>query len=212
MQTLRSHVGGRWIEGSGALGTLVNPATEEPLARAGAGGIDRKAALEFARTRGGPALRALTVAERGALLKAVGDALTAHRNELLDLSVTSGGNTRGDAKFDVDGATFTLAAYAEIGKGLGAARVLADGEGITLGRSPRFHGQHIAVPRHGVAVHINAFNFPAWGLAEKAASAHLPGTPPLSKPPPNSAKVPPPALQNVREGRVSPQSSLPPPA
>ena len=122
MQTLRSHVGGRWVEGTGALDTLVNPATEEPLARAGAGGIDRKAALEFARAKGGPALRALTFAERGALLKAVCDALTAHRNELLDLSVTSGGNTRGDAKFDVDGATFTLAAYAEIGKALGASR------------------------------------------------------------------------------------------
>ncbi len=182
MRTLASHVGGRWVEPTGEPETLVNPATEEPLARAGASGIDRRAALEFARGQGGPALRALTFAQRGALLQSMCDALTAHRNELLDLSVTSGGNTRSDAKFDVDGATFTLSAYAEIGRQLGEVKVVADGEGITLGRSPRFHGQHIAVPRQGVAVHINAFNFPAWGLAEKAAVAILAGMPVVAKP------------------------------
>jgi 3,4-dehydroadipyl-CoA semialdehyde dehydrogenase len=208
MRTLRSYVGGRWVEGTGPLDTLVNPATEEPLARAGAGGIDRKAALDFARTKGGPALRALTFAERGALLKAVCDALTAHRDELLDLSVTSGGNTRGDAKFDVDGASFTLAAYAEIGKGLGDARVLADGEGIALGRSPRFHGQHIAVPRHGVAVHINAFNFPAWGLFEKAAVALLAGVPVVTKPATSSAILAHRAVEILVEKAILPEGAL----
>src|SRR5688500_12440427 len=157
------------MEGTGDLATLVNPATEEPLARAGTGGIDMAAVLDHARAKGGAALRAMTFAQRGALLRAVTDALQAHRNELLDLAVANGGNTRSDAKFDVDGAIFTLAAYADLGKGLGEVKVLADGEGIQLGRSPRFHGQHILVPRTGVAVHINAFNFPAWGLAEKAA-------------------------------------------
>ena len=131
----------------------------------------------------------MTFAERGALLKAVADALQAHRDELLDLAVANGGNTRGDAKFDVDGAIFTLSAYAELGKSLGAARILADGEGISLGRSPRFHGQHVSVPRHGVAVHVNAFNFPAWGLAEKAACALLAGMPVVSKPATSSALV-----------------------
>src|SRR5437773_2739341 len=98
MRTLPSYLCGAWAEGKGDLQTLVNPATEEPLARAGAGGLDRKAALEHARSKGGPGLRALTFAERGALLQAMGDALQTHRNELLDLSVTSGRNTRGDAK------------------------------------------------------------------------------------------------------------------
>ena len=82
------------------------------------------------------------------MLRAATDALQAHRNELLDLAVANGGNTRGDAKFDVDGAIFTLAAYADLGKALGATRVLVDGEGIPLGRSPRFHGQHVQVPAH----------------------------------------------------------------
>ena len=182
VRTLPSFVAGRWVEGSGGFETLLNPATEEPLARAASGGVDRRGALEFARAKGGPALRALTFTERGALVQGMCDALQAHRDELLDLSVVSGGNTRSDAKFDVDGAAFTLAAYAELGKALGERRFLIDGDGITLGRTPRFHGQHLSVPRHGVAVHINAFNFPAWGLAEKAAVALLAGVAVVSKP------------------------------
>ena len=188
MITLRSHLGGRWVEGASPQ-TLVNPATEEPLARAGSAGLDLGAAMEFARRTGGPALRSLSFAERSRLLQAMADALQAHRDELLDLSVRNGGNTRGDAKFDVDGATFTLSAYAELGKGLGEARFLVDGEGIPLARSPRFHGQHLMVPRRGAAVHINAFNFPAWGLAEKAAVALLAGMPVVSKPASSSAMV-----------------------
>ena len=119
---------------------------------------------------------------RSGRLKTVADTLQAHRDELLDLAVRNGGNTRGDAKFDVDGAIHTLSTYAELGQGLGEVRFLVDGEGLSLARSPRFHGQHLMVPRRGVAVHVNAFNFPAWGLAEKAAVALLAGVPVVSKP------------------------------
>jgi 3,4-dehydroadipyl-CoA semialdehyde dehydrogenase len=208
MITLRSYVGGRWVHGQGTLQTLVNPTTEEPLAEIGADGVDRAAALEFARKQGGPALRALSFAERGALLKAICDKIQAHRDEILDLAVASGGNTRSDAKFDVDGATFTLSAYAELGKALGDTRVLADGEGISLGRTPRFHGQHIAVPRMGVAVHINAFNFPAWGFAEKAATAILAGMPVLTKPAVSTALVAHRLFEILLEGQVLPEGVL----
>src|SRR5262249_35586307 len=145
---------------------------------------------------------------RGALLKAMADVLQRHRDELLDLAVASGGNTRSDAKFDVDGAIFTLSAYAEIGRGLGEARVLAAGEGVTLGRSPRFHGQHAGVPRHGVAVHVNAFNFPAWGFAEKAACALLAGMPVLSKPATSSALVAHRMMEVLVEARALPDGAL----
>jgi 3,4-dehydroadipyl-CoA semialdehyde dehydrogenase len=207
MLRLRSYVQGRWVEGQG-LETLVNPATEEPLAEAGSDGIDRAAALDFARRRGGPALRAMTFAERGALLKGMCDAIQAHRDELLDLAVVNGGNTRSDAKFDVDGATFTLSAYADLGRSLGDARLVADGEGVTLGRSPRFHGQHIAVPRRGAAVHVNAFNFPAWGLAEKAAVALLAGLPVVSKPATSSAMVAHRIMEILVEKAVLPEGAL----
>jgi len=204
---LRSHLGGRWVEGSSPQ-TLVNPATEEPLARAGSAGLDLAAALEFARRTGGPALRAMTFARRGQLLKATADALQAHRDELLDLAVRNGGNTRSDAKFDVDGATFTLSAYAELGQALGEAPFLVDGEGISLARNPRFHGQHIMVPRRGVAVHVNAFNFPAWGLAEKAAVALLAGVPVLSKPASSSAMVAHRIVEILVEKEVLPAGAL----
>jgi oxepin-CoA hydrolase/3-oxo-5,6-dehydrosuberyl-CoA semialdehyde dehydrogenase len=208
MITLRSHLAGHWVEGSGQMHTLVNPATEEPLARVASGGWDLAAALDFARRRGGPALRELSFARRGELLQGLSDLFQAQREELLDLAVANGGNTRSDAKFDVDGAILTLSAYAELARTLGEARVLADGEGIQLGRSPRFHGQHLLVPRRGVALHINAFNFPAWGLAEKAAVALLAGMPVLTKPATSSAVVACRMVELADEKQLLPEGAL----
>src|SRR3990167_4600610 len=118
MLELRSYLSGQWAGGSGAPQVLLNPATEEPLARASSEGLDLRGALDYARSKGGPALRALTFAERGALLKAIADAMQAERDRLLELGIANGGNTRSDAKFDVDGAIATLLHYAEIAGGL----------------------------------------------------------------------------------------------
>src|SRR5262245_43787188 len=115
MLTLGNHVQGRWQAGTGTLATLVNPTTGEPVARCGTGGVDMKATLAHARDVGGPALRKLTFAQRGALLSAVAKAIHAQRDALIELALLNGGNTRKDAKFDVDGATGTLAAYPEWG-------------------------------------------------------------------------------------------------
>ena len=208
MLELRSYVGGQWVAGTGAAQTLLNPTTEEPLARASSEGVDLKAALHYARSAGGPALRAMTFAERGAALKAIADAIQTEREPLLEAAIANGGNTRSDAKFDVDGAIATLLAYSEIASTLGSSRFLADGEGIQLGRSARFHGQHISVPRHGVAVHINAFNFPAWGFAEKAAVALFAGMPVLSKPATSSALVAQRIVQLIVEGKLLPDGAL----
>jgi 3,4-dehydroadipyl-CoA semialdehyde dehydrogenase len=208
MQELRSFVAGRWIAGTGAQQTLLNPTTEEPLAQASSEGVDLRAALDYARSKGGPALRALNFAERGAALKAIADAMQGERDALLDLGIANGGNTRSDAKFDVDGAIATLLSYHEISLSLGSSKFLADGEGIQLGRSARFHGQHISVPRHGVAVHINAFNFPAWGFAEKAALALLAGMPVLSKPATSSAMLAHRIMQLVVDKKLLPDGAL----
>src|SRR4030095_13734653 len=107
----------------------------------------------------------MTFAQRAELLRGMSRAIHGARDALIEIAIVNGGNTRSDAKFDIDGASGTLAAYAELGKSLGEQRFLLDGDGIQLTRSPRFFGQHVLVPRSGVAVHINAFNFPAWGLA-----------------------------------------------
>ncbi|HZR10479.1 MAG TPA: 3,4-dehydroadipyl-CoA semialdehyde dehydrogenase [Myxococcales bacterium] len=189
MKTLRSFVEGRWVAGKDPLATLVNPSTEEPLARTSTRGIDFGAVLEFGRAQGGPALRELTFAQRGELLKSWSKALHAARDELIGLSLQNGGNTRGDAKFDIDGGIATLAHYAELGAQLGSLHALRDGDAVQLGRTSRYAGIHLWVPRDGVAVHINAFNFPAWGTCEKAASTLLAGMPMVSKPATSTALV-----------------------
>ena len=181
MITLESYLGGAWVKGNGAATKLLSPVTEETLAETSTGGLDMGAALAHARTVGGPALRAMTFAERGAMIKALQKALSAQRDALLDCSVSTCGTTRSDAKFDVDGAIGTLAYYAELGAKLGATRVLPE-PAEQLTKSARFFGQHVWTSREGVAVHVNAFNFPAWGLAEKLAVSLLAGVPVISKP------------------------------
>ncbi len=182
MKTLASYLVGDWHLGAGPAVTLVNPATEEPLAEVHGRDLDLAGAVAHARGPGRAALAALTFAERGALLADLAKIVHGAREELLALAVVAGGNTRGDAKFDVDGASGTLAPYAELGKALGATRILADGEPVQLGRTARLSGQHAWVTRPGVAVLINAFNFPAWGIAEKLACALLAGMPVITKP------------------------------
>ena len=182
MHTLQSYVLGRWTSGSSAPTPLHNPTTEAVLAEVRSGGFDGRAVLEFARTRGGPALARLSFAERGELLKALAGALHEKREELITVSVENGGTTRGDAKFDIDGAIGTLMAYADLAAKLPARPFLVDGAGLQLGRTARFWGQHVWVRRPGVAVHINAFNFPAWGMLEKMACALVAGVPVVEKP------------------------------
>lgn len=179
---IESYLEGRWQAGEGDGAALVNPTTEEVVATASSAGIDFGAALRFAREKGGPALRELSFVQRAELLQKMAAALQEAREPLIDSAVLNGGCTRGDAKFDVDGAILVLSAYAELGKTLGERRFLADAEGIQLGRSPRLWAQHVWVPKPGVAVLINAFNFPAWGFAEKAACALLAGMPVITKP------------------------------
>jgi 3,4-dehydroadipyl-CoA semialdehyde dehydrogenase len=209
MKTLRSYVGGRFVDASdGVRVTLVNPATEEPLADVVSGGIDWKAALGYARDVGGAQLRGMTFHERGLLLKAASRLIHAHRDELILLAIENGGNTRGDAKFDIDGASGTLAAYAEVGASIGATKVLVDGDTIQLTRSVRFCGQHIAVPRVGVAVHVNAFNFPAWNMAEKLAVALLGGMPVITKPATATALVAHRIVELFVENQVLPGGAL----
>ncbi len=205
---LASHVCGKWTTGQGAAATLVNPATEEALATASTAGVDFGAALAFARDRGGPALRALTFQQRGELLRAMSRSLHGLRDELLAIAIANGGNTRSDAKFDVDGAIGTLAAYADLAQELGDGRVLLDGDGAQLGRSARLFGQHVYVTREGAAVHVNAFNFPAWGLAEKAACALLAGMPILTKPATSTALLAHRIVQIVVDQKLLPEGAL----
>lgn len=186
---LQSYLSGQFVSGTGRTSHLHDPTRGKVVAQTCTEGLDLAAALEYSRSVGGPALRALSFAERGKILNNMASALHDYRDELLELARLNGGNTRSDAKFDIDGATGTLAFYGKLGRTLGDRRFMLDGEQEQLARNPRYIGQHIRMPRHGVAVHINAFNFPAWGFAEKAAVALLAGMPVFCKPATSTALV-----------------------
>jgi oxepin-CoA hydrolase/3-oxo-5,6-dehydrosuberyl-CoA semialdehyde dehydrogenase len=164
--------------------------------------------MAFARDVGGANLRKLTLRARGEILRAMSKAIHEKRDELMTLAIQNGGNTRSDAKFDIDGAWGTLAAYADLAAELPDGHVLPDGEGLQLGRGARLWGQHAYVPRRGVAVHINAFNFPAWGLAEKAATAILAGMPVISKPATSTALVAARIVEILVERQALPEGAL----
>lgn len=179
---LQNYLAGQWIEGSGEGQALVDPTTGETLATADTTGVDFAGALAHARKAGGTDLRALSYAARAGLLGRIADTLVANRDAYVDIAQKNSGNTKIDAAIDIDGAIGTLKVYAKLGQGLGDAGHLVDGDLIRLGKDPKFQALHIATPRRGAAIHINAFNFPAWGLWEKAAVALLSGMPVVAKP------------------------------
>ncbi len=179
---LANYVGGRWVEGAGDGTKLVDPVTGEELARASTQGVDFAAALDHARKVGGPALRAMSFAERAAMVGKIVETLTANRDAYGEIALRNSGNTKTDAAIDIDGAIGTARFYARAAGALGEARILRDGGLIRMGRDEAFQALHVGVPLAGVAIHINAFNFPAWGLWEKAAVALLAGVPVLAKP------------------------------
>jgi len=208
MQTLASYVlGTRHVAQSG-FQTLENPATEELVAQASSAGIDHAKVVAFGREVGGRNLRALSFAERGALLAKCSAAIHAQRDALIEISRINGGTTRGDGKFDIDGATGTLTYYAQLGEKLGARAALADGESVQLGRTARHSGVHIRVPRPGVAVHVNAFNFPAWGMMEKFACSILAGVPVIEKPGTPTAMLAARIAELILEAGIMPEGSF----
>jgi len=183
---LESFIADRWQSGRGAPASLVDASTGAPVAQAPAlafpAGIDPRQVLEHARSVGGPALRRLTFHERALRLKALAQYLTGRKEELYALSYATGA-TRRDAGLDIDGGIGTLFVYASKAmRELPDARVFAEGAVEPLSKSGSFVGQHILVPLEGAAIHINAFNFPVWGMLEKLAPTFIAGVAAIVKP------------------------------
>lgn len=179
---LQSYVAGKWQAGAGNFVTLRDATTNEAIASASAEGLDYRAMLWNARHVGGPNLRELTFHERAGLLKALAKMLSEHKEEFYTLSYATGA-TKNDSWIDIDGGIATLFVYASKGtRELPNSRVYVDGAVEALSKSGGFLGQHICTPLEGAAVHINAFNFPVWGMLEKLAPALLAGVPAIVKP------------------------------
>ena len=182
MGLLRSYVSGNWVTPDGDGRPVFDAVTGAEVARVSAAGVDMAGALAYGRSVGGAGLRELTFHQRAALLKALGSQLREHRDELYALSARTGA-TLDDAKFDVDGGIGVLLSYAsKARRELPNDTVYLDGAIEPLGKSGQFAGQHIMTSLRGVAVQINAFNFPVWGPLEKLAPAFLAGVPSLIKP------------------------------
>jgi oxepin-CoA hydrolase / 3-oxo-5,6-dehydrosuberyl-CoA semialdehyde dehydrogenase len=182
MTVLRSYVSGAWVDPAGEGRPVLDAVTGEEVARVSSAGVDFGAALDYGRDAGGPALRELTFHQRAGLVKSLGLLLREHRQELYALSARTGA-TLTDSKFDIDGGIGVLLSYASKAKReLPNDTMLAEGPVEPLGKGGTFVGQHILTPLRGVAVQINAFNFPVWGPLEKFAPAFIAGVPSLVKP------------------------------
>ena len=208
MALLQSYVNGDWVTPAGDGRPVFDAVTGEEIARVPAAGIDMAAALSYGRSVGGPALRDLTFHQRAGLLKALGSHLREHRDELYAMSARTGA-TLADAKFDVDGGIGVLLGYAsKARRELPNDTVCTDGAVEPLGRSGQFAGQHIMTSRRGVAVQINAFNFPVWGPLEKLAPAFLAGVPSLIKPASQTAYLSARLVELIVESGLLPAGSV----
>jgi oxepin-CoA hydrolase/3-oxo-5,6-dehydrosuberyl-CoA semialdehyde dehydrogenase len=206
--TLQNYAEGKWVAGSGGLAELRSAVNGDVVALTSSQGIDFGAMARFAREHGGPALRALTFHQRALMLKALADALTAKKEDLYELSYDTGA-TRADSWIDIDGGIGTFAVYQ--GKGrreLPNERILIDGNIEALSRNGTFLGLHVYTSMQGVAVHINAFNFPVWGMLEKLAPTFLAGMPAIVKPASATSYLTEAAVRIMLEANVLPKGAL----
>src|SRR5689334_12650202 len=182
MTRIQSYALGEWVDGAGTGTTLYDAVTGEEIGIASSEGLDFAAMLDFGRRTGGPALRRRTFHERARMLKALALQLTERKEDFYRVSRFTGA-TRGDSWIDIDGGIGTLFAYASRGRReFPDETYFVDGGPEALSKGGTFIGRHICVPLEGVAVQINAFNFPVWGMLEKLATSFLAGMPSIVKP------------------------------
>ena len=181
MKKLGNYVMGRWIEGDGDLQVLADAVTGIPVYQAGTRGLDFNDILQYARTVGNPALRKMSFHDRGRMLKALAFHLQDHLETFYQISYQTGA-TRADSWIDLEGGIGNLFSYASLRRKFPDQPFCIDGDPVALGKNHTFMAQHILVPKEGAAIHINAYNFPVWGMLEKIAVNLLAGMPAIVKP------------------------------
>jgi oxepin-CoA hydrolase / 3-oxo-5,6-dehydrosuberyl-CoA semialdehyde dehydrogenase len=181
MPKIGNYITGRWIDGDGEGQALYNAYTGDLIAHASTKGLDFAAVLDYARKTGNPTLRRMTFPERGRMLRALALHLRDNLEKFYKVSFLTGA-TRADSWIDLEGGIGNLFSYASLRRKFPDSPFCLDGEGMNLGKANTFMGQHILVPKEGAAIHINAFNFPVWGMLEKIAVNLLAGVPAVVKP------------------------------
>lgn len=208
IQSVNSFSAGQWIEPDDSARDIFSAVSGELIARAGSSSLNTDAMLDYARTKGGPALRAMTFHQRAKMLKALALFLSEHKQQLYDISFATGA-TQKDHLIDIDGGIGTMLVFASKGRReMPDSDIYLDGNVEQLSRGGTFMGQHICTPLQGVAVHINAFNFPVWGMLEKLAPAILAGVPAIVKPATASCYVTELAVKLMLESKLLPAGAL----
>ena len=208
MSLIKSFVGNEWRGGSHDLEPVYSAVTGQVIGEVGSGGLNFGEIVDYGRRVGGPALRAMTFHERAAMLKALAQAIAARKDELYELAFATGA-TRADNAIDIEGGAGTLFSFASKGRReLPNDRILIDGETEILGKTGKFIGQHVYTARHGVAVHINAYNFPVWGMLEKLGPTLLAGMPAIVKPAQQTSYVAEAAVRILIESGLLPAGAV----
>ncbi|AKQ57367.1 3,4-dehydroadipyl-CoA semialdehyde dehydrogenase [Bordetella hinzii] len=208
MHILENYLAGQWRAGQGQPARLLDPVTGELLASASSAGLDLPAAFAWAREQGGAALRAMSYAQRAALLARVAEVLAAHRDKYFGIALANSGTVQADSAIDIDGAIYTVGYYAKQGSRLAENAWRMDGPADALARDNAYAVQHVRTPARGLALLINAFNFPSWGLWEKAAPALLSGVPIVAKPATATAWLAHEMVRDVIQAGILPPGAL----
>lgn len=208
MQQLEHYLSGQWVQGSGSAIQLLDASTSEIVATSASGGLDFKAALHYGRSVGGQALRKQTFHERARALKALALYLLERKEKYYALSTRTGA-TKVDSWIDIEGGIGNLFVYSSKGRReLPNLPFMIDGKPEMLSKGGSFIGQHICVPREGIAIHINAFNFPIWGMLEKVAVNHLAGVPAIVKPATQTSYLTELVVKDIIASKILPEGSL----
>src|SRR5215212_7778600 len=207
LMKLENYVTGKWMEGDGDGETLYDAVTDEPITSLSTKGLDFFSILNYARETGNPALRKLTFHERGRMLKALATHLMGKKEKFYSLSYHTGA-TRADSWIDIEGGIGNLFANASLRRKFPDLPYCTDGDPIGLGKGGSFMGHHILVPKEGVAVHINAYNFPIWGMLEKCAVNWLAGMPAVVKPASVSCYLAEAVAREIINSKILPEGAL----
>ncbi len=204
---LKNYALGQWIGGEGDGQPLFNSVTGETIAEVSSAGLDFGEMMDYARRIGGPALRKMTFHERGRMLKTLALFLLKNKEKYYQLSYATGA-TRSDSWIDIEGGIGNLFANASLRRQFPDETYYVDGGMASLSRNGTFIGHHIMVPRHGVAIHINAFNFPIWGMLEKIAINLLAGVPAIVKAATITSYLTELMVRDIAGSKILPEGSL----